>query len=88
MIILEICQKETFDTIAATPRGALRLYCVHIAQLTTYLVVYTLQFILQLCYKPTDIPQRVTKNQSIHISSHDELKKLIMSTLPNLDPRV
>ena len=76
MVILEICQKQPFDIIAMTPRGTLGLCCAHIAQLMTHLAIYTLPFTLQLCYKPLDIPQRVTKSQKIHISSPDELEKL------------
>ena len=70
---LEICQKEPFDIIAMTPRGTLGFCFVHIAQLMTHPVVYTLQFTLQLCYKPLGIMQRVTKSQKDHISSHDVL---------------
>ena len=78
MIILEIYQKQPFDIITVTPRGALALCCVHIAQLMTHpaSAVYTLQFTLQLCYKPLGKLQRVTKSQKIHISSHDVLQKL------------
>ena len=74
MITLDICQKQSFDIIAMTPRGTLRLYCVQIAQLMTDPAVYTLPLTLQLCYKPLDIIQRVTKSQKIHISSHDVLQ--------------
>ena len=59
-----------------TPRGTIGLCCVHIAQLMTHPAVYTLPFTLQLCYKPLGILQRVTKNQKVHISSHDVLQKL------------
>ena len=76
MIISEIYQKNPFDIIAMTPRGALGLCCVHIAQLVTHLAIYTLLFTLQLCYKPLGILQRVTKSQKVHISSHDKLQKL------------
>ena len=76
MTILEICQKQPFDIIAMTPRGTLGLYCVHIAQLMTHPVVYTLPFTLQLCYKALGILQRATKSQKVHISSHDGLQKL------------
>ena len=76
MITLEICQKQPFGIIAMTPRETLGLCCVHIAQLMTYPGVYTLPFTLQLCYKPLDILQRVTKSQTVHISSHDLLQKL------------
>ena len=75
MITLEICQKQSFDIIAMTPRGTLGLCCVHIAQLMTHLAIYTLPFTLQLCYKPLGILQRVTKSQKVHISSHDVLQK-------------
>ena len=76
IIILGICQKQPFDIIAMTPRGTLGLCCVHIAQLMTHPAIYTLPFTLQLCYKPLDILQRVTKSQKIHISSHVKLQKL------------
>ena len=76
MITLEICQKQTFDIIAVTPRGTLGLCCVHIAQLMTHLAIYTLPFTLQLCYKRLGILQRITKSQKVHISSHDVLQKL------------
>ena len=58
-----------------TPRDTVVLRCVHIAQLMTYPAVYTLLFVLQLCYKPLGILQRVTKSQKVHISSHDALQK-------------
>ena len=57
-----------------TPRGILRLCCVHIAQLMTHPPVYTLPFTLQLCYKSFGILQRATKRQKVHISSHDVLQ--------------
>ena len=76
MITLEICQKQRFDFIAMTSRGTLGLCCVHIAQLMTRPVVYTLPFTLQLCYKPLGILQRVTKSQKVHIPSHDVSQKL------------
>ena len=53
-----------------TPRGTVGLCCVYIAQLMTHTAIYTLPFTLQLCYKPLGIPQRVTKSQMVHISSH------------------
>ena len=56
-----------------TPRGTLGLCCVHIAQLMTHTVTYTLPFTMQLCYKPLGILQRVTKGQRVHISSHNRL---------------
>ena len=59
-----------------TSRGIFRLWCIHIAQLMTHPAVYTLPFTLQLCYKLLGILQRVTKNQKVHISSHDVLQKL------------
>ena len=65
MIISEICQKQPFDIIAMTPRGTLGLCYVHIAQLMTHPVVYTLPFTLQLCYKPLGKLQRVTKSQMV-----------------------
>ena len=52
-----------------TPRGALGLCCVYIAQLMAHTAIYTLPFTLQLCCEP----QRVTKIQKVHISSHDRL---------------
>ena len=76
MIILEICQKQPFDIIAMTPIGTLGLCCAHIAQLMTHPAIYTLPFTLQLCYKPLDILQMVTKSQKVQISSHDKLQKL------------
>ena len=59
-----------------TPRGTLELCCDHIAQLMTHPAVYTLPFILQLCYKPLGILQWVTKSQNVYISIHDGLKNL------------
>ena len=56
-----------------TPRGTLGLCCVYIAQLMTHTAIYTLPFTLQLCYKPPGILHRVTKNQRVHISSHNRL---------------
>ena len=56
-----------------TRRGTLGLCCVYIAQLMTHTAIYTLTFTLQLCYKPFDILQRVTKSQRVHISSHNRL---------------
>ena len=50
--------------------------CVHIAQLMTHPAIYTLPFTLQLCYKPLEILQRVTKSQKVHISIHDGLQNL------------
>ena len=76
MIILDICHKQPFDITAMTPRRTLGLCSVHIIQLVTHPVVYTLPFTLQLCYKSLGILQRVTKSQNVHISSHDGLKKL------------
>ena len=79
--------KTTFLCMTMTPREALGLCCVHIAQLMTHPAIYTLPFTLQLCYKPLHILQTVTKkplhilqtatkSQKIHISSHDDLQKL------------
>ena len=82
MIILEICQKEPFHIIAMTSKGTLGLCCAHIAQLMTHPAIYTLPFTLQLCYKPLGILQRVTKNQKVHVSSHDKLQKLHNSNFP------
>ena len=56
-----------------TPTGTLGLCCVYIAQLMTHTAIYTLPFTLQLCYIALGILQRVTKSQSVHISSHDRL---------------
>ena len=67
--------KATFDIIAMTPRGALGLCCIHIAQLMTHPTVYALPFTLQLCYKPLGVLQRETKSQKVHISSQDVLQK-------------
>ena len=82
MVIFEICQKQPFDIIAMIPRGTLGLCCAHIAQLMTYPAIYPLPFTLQLRYKPLGILHRVTKNQKVHISSHDELPKLHNIHLP------
>ena len=71
-----MCWQDPFDIIAMTPRGTLGLCCVDITQLTTHRAIYTLPFALQLCYKPLAILQRVTKNQKVHILSHDGLQKL------------
>ena len=38
--------------------------------------IYTIPFILQLCYKPLGILLRVTKSQKVHISNHDGLENL------------
>ena len=73
MIIFNISQKQPFDIIVMTPRGTLGLCFVPIAQLVTHPAVYTLPFTLQLCYKPLDILQRVTKSQKVRVSSHDAL---------------
>ena len=72
MVKLEIA----IDIIAMTPRGTLALCCAHIAKLMTHPTIYTLPFTLQLRYKPLGTPQRVTKSQKVHMSSHDELQKL------------
>ena len=69
MVILEICQKQSFDIIGMTARGTLRLCCAHIAQLITHPGIYTLPFTLRFCYKPPGILQIVTKSQKVHISS-------------------
>ena len=42
----------------------------------THPAIYTLPFILQLCYKPFGILQRVTKSNKVHISIHGGLQKL------------
>ena len=54
-----------------TPRGTLGLCFVYSAQLMAHTAIYTLQFNLQLCYKPLGILQSVTKSQKVHTSSHD-----------------
>ena len=58
------------------PRGTLGLCFVHIAQLMTHPVIYTLPFTLRLCYKSLGILKRVNKSQKVYISTHDELQKL------------
>ena len=88
MIILDICHKQPFDIKAMTPRRTLGLCSVHIIQLVTHPVVYTLPFTLQLCYKSLGILQRVTKSQNVHISSHGELQNFITSTLLGIGPEV
>ena len=75
MKTLEICQKQPFYIIATTARGTLGLCCVHIGQLGTLSAVYTLRSTLQLCYKPVDMLQKVTKSKKVHISNHDLLEK-------------
>ena len=60
-----------------TPRGTLGLCYVHIPQLMTYPVVYTLPFTLRLCYKPLGILQQVTKGQNVHISSNNGWENFI-----------
>ena len=62
-------------------RGTLWLCCVYIAQLMTHPAVYTLPFILQLCYKSLGILQRVTKGQKVHFWSHDGWQNLKTSLL-------
>ena len=64
-----------------TPRGTFGLCCVYIPQLMTHTTIYTLQFTLQLCYKPLGILQRVTKSQKVHISSHD--KPYVLAIYPH-----
>ena len=76
MRIFEICQKQPFDIISIKPRRTFGLCCVYIAQLATHRAVYTLQFILQLCYKLLGILQMVTKSQKVHISSHNVFQNL------------
>ena len=71
-----------------TLRGILGLCCVHIAQLMTRLAILTTPFTLQLCYEPFEILQRVTKSETVHISSHDGLQNFITLTLLNIDLRV
>ena len=59
------------------PRETLGLCCVHI----THLAIYTLPFILHLCYKSLGILQRVTKSHNVHISSDDGFPNFITSTM-------
>ena len=68
-------------------RGTLWLCCVHIDQLITYPAVYLLLFTLQLCYKPYDILQGVTKSWKAHISNHDGLQNFLTSTFFTIAPR-
>ena len=58
------------------PSATTRLYCVHMAQLTTHAAVHTIFFNLQSCWKPLFILQRVTKSPKARIMDHGELKKL------------
>ena len=81
MIILRICKLLPFDMIAMTPGGTFRLCCVHIAQLMTHPTICTLSFTLQLCYKPPDIMQRVTKSQKVLYQVMMGYKLFIPSTL-------
>ena len=71
-----------------TTRGTLGLRCVHIAQLMTHPIIYTLPFTLQLFYKPPGIMQRTTKSQKVYMSSHDGYKHFIPLTLVDIGPRV
>ena len=59
-----------------TRRETLGLRSVHIDQLMTSPALYTIQFTLQLYYKPLGILQRVTKSQKFHISNHDILENV------------
>ena len=68
--------KTTFWYHSNDTKRTLGLCCAHVAQLMTHPAIYTLPFTLQLCCKPLDILQRVTKSQKIHISSHVKLQKL------------
>ena len=84
-----------------TPRGTLGLCCVHILPceriplvilrshlpIMTHSAVFTLLFILELCYKPLGILQSVTKSQKVHFSSNDGLQDFITSTLVTIGPR-
>ena len=88
MVILEICQKQPFDIIAMTLRGILGFCCAHIAQLMTYLAIYTLPFTLQFCYKPLGILQIVTKSQNVHISSDNWFPNFITSNLLKIGSKV
>ena len=63
-------------------------YVVFICSINDYLAIYTTAFTLQLCYEPLWIPQRVTKSQKVHISSHDGLQNILTSVLLNIGPRV
>ena len=60
-----------------TPGGNLRLSCFHIVHLMTHLDIKKALFSLHFCYKPFKIPQRVTKSQKIHISSHNGLQNFL-----------
>ena len=71
-----------------TPRGALVLCCVLFSQLKIHPAICTLLFTLQVCYKPLGIPQRVTRSQKVHISSHDGLQNFITPTFLNISPMV
>ena len=62
-----------------TPRGTLGLGYVHIAQLTTHQLFkhyHLLCFMLQAL----GIPQRESKSQKVHISSHDRFQNFITPT--------
>ena len=76
MVTLKVFQKQRFYIIAMAPSGTLELFCVRIAQLTTFSAIYALPCTLWLCYKPFTILQRVNNNQKVHILSHDELQKI------------
>ena len=51
-------------------RGTLWLCYVYIPHLMTHSAVYTLPFILQLCYKPLGIQQKVIKGQNSNNGLH------------------
>ena len=66
-----------------TPRETLGLGYVHIAQLITHRLFkhYHLPcFMLQAL----GIPQRVSKSQKVHISSHDRFQNFITRTFLNI----
>ena len=66
-----------------TPRGTLVLGYVHIAQLITHWIFkhyHLFCFMLQVL----GIPQKVSKSQKVHISSHDRFQNFITQTFLNI----
>ena len=63
------------------PRGVLVLCCVHLAQLKNdwLFIHYCLPF---------GIPQRVTKTQKFHKSSHDGLQNFMTPAFLNIGPMI
>ena len=59
------------------PRQVLVLCCVHFVQLKIHPAIYTLRLLF-------GIPQRVTKSQKVHKSSHDGLQSFITPALLNI----